>query len=238
MTSIGEERAGSTVAWEPSMSKTLHHGLLVLELLSENPKGLSTTEIAEGIGLHRTVAHRLVRTLEAHHLCRRDEFKRILPATGLVSLAEPVERDLRALARPVLEHLADATRATTHLVVREDESEVRALLVVEPREAKVHVSFRPGQTHPVDAGSAGLALLASAPPLDGERPEVAEARRQGYAVTHGEVIPAVIGVSAAVPSRRGRSTTSVGVSVFELPDAAHLGRTVTEAAAELADRLR
>ena len=219
------------------MSKTLHHGLLVLELLAENPKGLSVTEIAEGVAVHRTVAHRLVRTLQAHHLCRRDEFKRVLPAAGLVSLAEPVEQDLRALARPVLERLAEATLATTHLVVREEEHLARALLVVEPREAKVHVSFRPGQTHAVDVGSAGLALLAAGPWQEGERPEVTEARRRGFAVTRGEVIPAVGGLSAAVHTRRGGPTMSIGVSFFERDDVQELGQTVRTYAEELAKQL-
>ncbi|WP_262401912.1 helix-turn-helix domain-containing protein [Actinomadura sp. CNU-125] len=102
------------------MSKTLHNGLQILELLVGHPQGLTLTEIAESVGVHRTVAHRLVRTLEAHRLCRRDRFKRISLGAGLVELAEPVEQDLRTLARPVLEELTDAAQATAHLVVRED----------------------------------------------------------------------------------------------------------------------
>lgn len=51
--------------------------------------------------MHRTVAHRLVRTLEAHRLCRRDDNERVMLGTGLVTLAEPVEHDLRTVARPL-----------------------------------------------------------------------------------------------------------------------------------------
>lgn len=234
MDSASPSRTDLAVALDSGMSKTLHHGVMVLKLLAENPRGLSMTGIADGVGVHRTVAHRLVRTLEAHQLCRRDQHKRILLGTGLVSLAEPVEQDLRTLARPLLEDLADRTKATTHLMVREGESEVRALLVVEPREAKAHVSFRPGQTHPIDSGSGGLALLAFGPAEDRERSEVTEARERGYAVTYGEIIPAVIGVSAAVPNRHGTlATTSIGVSVFEPEDLEGLGRTVAKKAAEL-----
>ncbi len=123
------------------MSKTLHHGLEILELLTSYPHGLSVTDIADGVGVHRTVAHRLIRTLEAHHLCRKDSFKRVTLGAGLVTLAEPVEQDLRTLARPILQELAEATEATAHLVVRESDTEVRALMVVEPRSAKVHVAF-------------------------------------------------------------------------------------------------
>lgn len=226
------------VQLDSGMSKTLHHGLVVLELLADHPNGLSITEIAEGIGVHRTVAHRLVRTLEAHHLCRRDEFKRIALGAGLVALAEPVEQDLRTVARPVLEELADQLGATVHLVVRENATEVRALMVVEPRGAKVHVAFRGGQVDPIDRGSAGLAMLASLPPLEGERDEVARARAVGYAVTQGEVIPSVGGVSAVVPGRRGDALASLGASVFEIDDEKRLGAAVVAAATRLGRLLR
>ena len=227
----------SAVQLDAGMSKTLHHGLEILELLTDHPHGLSVTEVADGVGVHRTVAHRLIRTLEAHRLCRKDGFKRVTLGAGLVTLAEPVEQDLRTLARPVLEELADAVQATVHLVVRENTAEVRALMVVEPRSAKVHVAFRPGQVDPIDRGSAGLAILASLPAVEGERGEVTVARDRGYAVTEGEVIPSVLGVSAAVPGRRGDALASVGVSVFEIPDEAALGSAVVDAARRLGSLL-
>ncbi|MFI0352997.1 IclR family transcriptional regulator [Actinomadura sp. 9N407] len=221
---------------DSGMSKTLHNGLQILELLVRHPNGLSLTEIAEAVGVHRTVAHRLVRTLEAHHLCRRDRFKRISLGTGLVRLAEPVEQDLRTLARPVLEELTDRTQATAHLVVREDAETVRMLMIVEPRRARMHVAFRPGQVDPIDRGSAGLALLAALPPVPGEREEVALARSRGFAVSYGEIASSVIGVSAVVPG--ARTQTSIGLSLFEAPDVDELGRTVLEAADRLATHLR
>ncbi|MFB4318240.1 IclR family transcriptional regulator [Actinomadura sp. 21ATH] len=174
----------------------------------------------------------VVRTLEAHELCRRDRFKRISLGAGLVRLAEPVEQDLRTLARPVLEELADQRQATAHLVVREDEDRARMLMVVEPRRARMHVAFRPGQIDPIGRGSAGLAMLAAAPPVPGEREEIAAARRRGYAVSHGEIAAAVTGVSAVVPG--ARTQTVIGLSLFEAPDVEELGALVVEAAHRLA----
>ncbi|KJF24013.1 IclR family transcriptional regulator [Rhodococcus sp. ACPA4] len=228
----------SPVQVDSGMSKTLHHGLEILELLTSYPHGLSVTDIADGIGVHRTVAHRLIRTLEAHHLCRKDTFKRVTLGAGLVTLAEPVEQDLRTLARPILEELADATEATAHLVVRESETEVRALMVVEPRSARMHVAFRPGQVDPIDRGSAGLSMLASLPPVDGERDEVRIARARGYASTIGEITPSVHGISAAVPGRRGDAITSIGISAFHADDQDALGAEVIAAAQKLGSLLR
>jgi DNA-binding IclR family transcriptional regulator len=220
------------------MSKTLHLGLRALELLATRPDGLSVTEVADGIGVHRTVAHRLLRTLEAHHLCRRDKFKRFVPGAGLVSLAAPGQRDLRAHAAPVLEDLADAVGATTHLVVQETDTHVRSLLVVQPQNAAVHVTFRTGQLDSIDRGSAGLAMLAALPPRPGERPEVAQARERGFAHSFGEVIPGVHGISAVVPGRRPGALASIGVSVFELADELELGDVVRRAAGRLGALLR
>lgn len=225
------------VELDAGMSKTLHSGLRVLELLSSHPDGLSVTEIAEGIGVHRTVAHRFVRTLEAHRLVRRDRAKRVRPGAGLVPLAEPVERDLRALAQPLLEELADECGATAHLVAQEDPDHVRALLVVEPRRASVHIAFRPGQLDAIDRGSAGLAILASRSPRPEERPEVADARERGYAVSFSEVIPSIYGISAVVPATRDGAALSVGVSLFDLADEARLAPLVTDCAERVARAL-
>ncbi|MFJ7213159.1 IclR family transcriptional regulator [Amycolatopsis sp. NPDC098790] len=218
-------------------SKTLHHGLQVLELLVQHPGGLTLTEIADGIGVHRTVAHRLVRTLEAHYLCRRDRFKRISLGTGLVRLAEPVEQDLRTLARPVLEELTDSAQASAHLVVRENAEQVRMLMIVEPRRAAMHVAFRSGQLDPIGRGSAGLALLAAGPEVEGERAEVTLARERGYAVSKGEIAPGITGISAVVHTGRDQPETSIGLSLFEAPDPDELGRMVVAAAQRLSSLL-
>lgn len=218
---------------DSAMSKTLHNGVVILELLVAQPRGMTLTEIADALGVHRTVAHRLVRTLEAHRLCKRDRDKRITLAAGLVRLAEPVEQDLRTLALPVLEDLAEQTQASAHLVVRDSEDEARMLMIVEPRRARMHVSFRAGQVDPVDRGSAGLALLSEQPPAAGERDEVTTARRRGFAVSYGEVVPSVCGVSAPVPGRE----VSIGLTLFEIEDEDGLGRIVCEAAKRLGAQL-
>lgn len=233
-----EPAPGPDVVLDGGMSKTLHIGLRALELLAAHPHGLSVTEVADGIGVHRTVAHRLLRTLEAHHLCRRDKLKRFLPGAGLVTLAAPVERDLRTLAVPVLEDLANSVGATANLVVQETDTQVRSLLVVQPRNATMHVSFRTGQLDPIDRGCAGLAMLAALPPRAGEREEVRLARARGYAYSYGEVIPSVHGISAVVPGRREGSLASIGVSVFQIDDELALARALRDAAEQLGAMLR
>ncbi|MEK8174939.1 hypothetical protein NKH77_55390 [Streptomyces sp. M19] len=45
------------------------------------------------------------------------------------------------------------------------------------------------------------------------------------------------GVSAAVPTRRGEATTSIGISVFDTEHIEDLGRTVGQLAARLGELL-
>ncbi|GAA4670186.1 IclR family transcriptional regulator [Gordonia humi] len=244
MTSLGShgdldpiDAESPAVQLDSRMSKTLHNGLEILELLAAHKYGLTVTEIAEGVGVHRTVADRLVRTLEAHRMCRRAEGKRIVLGGALVSLAGAVEQDLRELVEPLLEELADATSATAHVAVREGENAVRALLVIEPRNARAHVGFHAGQVDPINKGSAGLAMLATMPPKDGEREEIALARARGYAVTSGEVTQSVTGISAAVMTRVS-GPVSIGVSVFDARHQDRLGDAVVAAAHRLGALLR
>lgn len=214
-------------------SKTLDNGLTVLETLADAPRGLTTTELAAQLALHRTVVDRLVRTLEHHGLCRRIQGKRIVLGNGLVALANHVEQDLRATARPILEDLAESMQATAHLTIQEGEDAVRALAVIPPRRSRIHVGFREGQMDPRDRGSAGLAISARLEPRPGERPEIEEVRERGYALTTGEITPSITGISAPVPHRSQPELLSVGISVFEVHDEQRLAEAVVDAAQAL-----
>jgi DNA-binding IclR family transcriptional regulator len=218
---------------EASLSKTLDRGLQTLEFIADNPSGVTLAGIARHLGVHRTIAHRLVGTLEHHDLVRRTPSKLIMPAVGLIRLAESVDQDLRAVARPLLQDLADKLSATAHLVVTTGAESVQALLVIEPAQADVHIAFRAGQVHPISRGSAGMAILAARSPQANERAEIAAARERGYAVSTAEVVPLGWGVSAAVPSAPGMPEMSIGVSLFDDSRVDEFGPLVVRQAQQL-----
>jgi DNA-binding IclR family transcriptional regulator len=218
-------------------SKTLDNGLQVLEVLAEEPRGLTATELAVRLGLHRTVIDRLVRTLEYRGLCRKVQGKRVVLGHGLVALANQVQRDLRSTARPILEGLAEDAQATAHLSIQEGDGAVRALIVVPPRRSRIHVGFREGQVDPLDRGSAGLAISSMLDPSEGERADVQVVRDRGYAMTTGEITPSITGLSAPVPFRTEPELLSVGVSVFQVEDEEALANLVVGAASALGHAL-
>lgn len=222
------------VVQESAISKTLDRGLVALEFISDNPTGVTLTEVAKHLDVHRTIAHRLIGTLERHNLVRRSDAKLISPAVGLIRLAESVDQDLRKVVRPVLQALADKLGATAHLIIATGPDQVQALVVVEPTNAAAHIAFRAGQIHPIHQGSGGLAILAAHPAMDGERPEVAEARARGYAVSRGEVIPSAWGLSAHVSAAPGMGDFSIGVTVFQSSLLDVFAPVVLQSAQELA----
>lgn len=218
-------------------SATLDKGLRCLEAIANSRRGLLIGEIAAEVGIHRTVAGRLLRTLEQHALIRRDEDKRFRCAGALVELAESVERDLREIVRPVLESLAEKLGATAYLIVAEGEGHVRALDVVEPRNSPMHVAFKAGQSHPITVGSGGVAILAGRLARPGEEDSVRKAREVGYAVSYAEVVPATTGVASPVLTTHDLCSMSVGVSLLGDDDVESVGASVAETAAELARTL-
>ncbi|WP_030558464.1 helix-turn-helix domain-containing protein, partial [Streptomyces exfoliatus] len=68
-------------------SQTLSRGIRVLEVLAAAQRPLSIDEIAGELGVHRSIAYRMLRTLESHRLISRQDGGRYAPGAGLVVLA-------------------------------------------------------------------------------------------------------------------------------------------------------
>lgn len=178
-------------------SLTLTRGLHVLRVLADEPDGLLVSQLAEALHTHRAGIYRLLGPLIDTRLVRRTAGGRHVLAGGLIELATRVQFPLLEVARPELQRLADGLAATTALTLREDDEAVVAL-VVEPRTATMHITYRSGLRHSVNIAAPGIALLAGNPPRPGERAEVVEAREKGYAWSRGELLPGATGVAAPI----------------------------------------
>jgi DNA-binding IclR family transcriptional regulator len=199
-----------------ALSQTLDRGLRVLEVLSAAPRPLSVVEIAAAIGLHRSVAYRLVRTLEQHRLVERDTAGGYAPGVGLAALARSVRRTLQAAALPELTALANALRMTAFVVVR-DGAEAVTIASVEPRAAAAHVAYQPGTRHAVDRGAPGLALLMPDAPAAGDRDALRRARERGWAQSDSEVIAGLRSVAVPVLGADARAAAALAVVFVEFP---------------------
>lgn len=174
-------------------SQTLARGLQALEMVATTPDGMTIQEVADALGVHRTIASRLLSTVADYRLIKRGADGKYRAAGGLAALARDLYAGLRDEATPLLRRLANSLGASVALFVAEG-SEAVAVAVVEPKNARYWVSFREGGRHPIDRGAAGYALLAGGPPVPGEPRRATEARRDGYVVSYGEVEPGYWGL--------------------------------------------
>ncbi len=214
--------------------QTLDRGLEALELLADEPDGLSVAELAERLGVDRAVVYRLTATLESRRLLLRDCEGRLHLGLGLVELARRVAPHLRAVALPELRRLAVEIGATTTLTVA-DGDEAVAIAVVEPPASDIHVAYRAGLRHPLVRGASGKAILAGRPYREDEPPEVTTARRRGYATSEGELERGAVGVAAPVEVK-GWADASIG-AIALAPFARDAGNAVAGAAARVAQTL-
>jgi DNA-binding IclR family transcriptional regulator len=218
-----------------STSQTLDRGLTALEFVAIASPPPTIEAIASELGVHRSIAYRIVRTLEEHHLVRRDEMGRCHAGARLAALARSVRTELQSAAVEELAATANDLGMTTFLVVR-DGDEAVTIESIEPSATQVHVTYKPGIRHRIDAGAPGVAILAAGPACDDERPEIDDARRRGWSFSDGEVVPGM--GSIAAPIKGTDASVAVIFLAAGVPDREAIARRVVAAATTITDRLR
>ncbi len=154
-------------------------------------------ELADRVGVHRTIAYRLLSTLIQFRLVTKGADGRYRPAAGLAVLGAAFDHNVRQLSLPTLRALADDLGTTVSLLIAEGDEQV-ALAVIVPTQVPYQLAFHEGSRYPLSRGAAGLALLASMPPRPGERDLVTQARERGWIMTCGEIEPNTYGLAVAV----------------------------------------
>jgi DNA-binding IclR family transcriptional regulator len=186
------------------------------------PAGQTAAELALACGINRATAWRLLATLEDQALVTRD------PATSRYQIGYTVARLAAAAgvdgvvrrAHHVLERVCAQTGEAAILALARRSELVYVDEVAPPSVLTVNWLARPVPLHATSTGKAWLAWLPEneargvlGPALEGFTDatvtdvgrlfdEFAQIRRQGYAVSAGELEPALFGVSAPVLARR------------------------------------
>lgn len=154
--------------------------LLVLERLAASSAGLGLTEIAEALGLPKSVAHRILALLvEAGYAKRSEESGRYLLTLKLtiLGLRHYVSLGLADLAQPFLDRLAEETGELARLALVEGE---RLVWVAKAQGARAGLRYEPGPDHDtghdvvLHATATGKAWLATLPEAEALRIVAAE----------------------------------------------------------------
>ncbi|WP_370328988.1 IclR family transcriptional regulator [Mycolicibacterium hippocampi] len=232
MTRPSVEPGSTAAAAGAPGSQTLARGLSALQLVASSPTGLTVTQVADDIGVHRTIAYRLLSTLAQFRFVAKGEDGRYRSAAALAVLGASFDNNVRQMCVPTLRGLADELGTTVSLLVAEGDQQV-AIAVIVPTNVFYQLSFHEGSRYPLERGAAGIALLASMPPRPGERDLVPLARQQGWVTTHGEIEPNTYGLAVPVRRRPPAPPTCINL-ISHREDVVVDGReTVIKAADEL-----
>ena len=237
--------------------QSIDRAVELLDAIAGSAEPETAPALADRCGLNRSTAWRILATLEHHGLVGRDpDGNRYGIGFAVLKLAAAAGHEpLVRLAHPLLRRLADATGETVNLAV------ARRLELVYADQVQARHVLAPnwlGHRVPLHATSTGKAFLAALPadeldallraPLErftdttitgrrALRTELEAVRERGYAISHGELEPALWGVSEVARDARLRPAAVVSVwgsdaRVRERID--ELGARVAAAARELA----
>ena len=215
------------------MDKTLLKGLAVLEHVASAPGPLKLSQVANDLGLMKSNAHRVLRTLEhAGYVSQNARTKEFSVSLKLWELgSQIVDRlDLRNCASVSLREMANKSGESVHLSIL-DESDVIYIDKIDSPQPVAAYSRIGGRApaYCVATGKAMLSELAEAelaPLLKNLKPhsintitsmpdllaDLALTRERGYSINKGEWRESVWGLASAIRDSRGRTIAAVGVS--------------------------
>jgi IclR family acetate operon transcriptional repressor len=242
----------------------LDKALDVLDAVGSAPAGLSQPELAARLGLPRTTLYRLLGTLVARGLLRRDAGRRVYAlgarcfeyARSAYSMP-----DLVAAANAELRALRDMTGETTYLATRDGHEVISLERCDGAHSQRSHTA--PGQRKPLHCTSQGKAILSALPAeqrdaivrelhltpvtprsIVDRRRLAAELRltaTRGWSIDDEEIVPGVRCCGAPIVDAEGevRGAISVAGPAFRLTmeRLALIGPEVAEAARRIGAQL-
>lgn len=219
--------------------QTLDRGLKALFLIGGAETGLSVADIAVSLKVDRAIAYRIVATLEENGLVVRKAGGKVFLGAAVLNLERQFIPQLRNLAKPHLDRLANATNATAFLCLAENDDCI-AICVAEPERPLFQVRYQVSSRHPLGRGAPGLAILASRPEQADDPAEVRQARAQGYAMTKGALQKGAVGVASPVCGALENTVleASVGVVALEDLDVDHAAKQVMQHAQKITELLK
>ncbi len=244
---------------------TVEAALEILDVLENAKEGLSLSEVACKLGMYKSRAHRLVRSLERKGFATRvGQNGKFFLGAKLIALGRAAHLQLNVLsyAQPVMERLAQETKATVVLRIL-DRDELLAICLVESPEV-LKVSYPVGSRSPFYYGACGKLLsaylsegqfedrlrrvrlrrIAPKTIIDPKefRRHLQLIRRRGYAFSDEEGISGVRAVAAPVIDPQGQTIAALGVGLpkHQLPlgDVTKLVKQTKKAAEKISSALR
>lgn len=215
--------------------QSIERAVSILDVIANNPEGISLVTLSSQLGLNNTTAFHLVKTLvQLGIVDQMPDTKQYRVGSRLFMLAAGAlnESTLLYLATPVLERLSRETGEAAHFAVRS-----RHEIIVIAKTAAVgmlQLSDRSGATRPAHATAIGKVLFSNVLPEDIEKllmllsfqrftpntitkqdsflKELEEVRQRGVAYDDCELDEDVKCVAMPVRDFSGRCVGAIGIS--------------------------
>lgn len=241
--------------------RSLDRAVAILVAFTGRRSALTLSDVAERVRLGTSTTHRLLRSLVAHGLLKRDEVGKTYslgPTVLRLAQAAAGAMDVRELARPVMVRLRDAAGETVGLHLLRDARHRVVVDQVESHQALRRTYTELGEPIPLHQGAPGKVLLAFRPTADQNallggsleaanaqtivdpevlRAELAEIRQHGYGFSHGERVSGIHTVAVPVFDHTGAAVASLSVTGpalrMPLERLSNLAPVAVTAAAEL-----
>ncbi|GAA4618069.1 IclR family transcriptional regulator domain-containing protein [Saccharopolyspora hordei] len=214
--------------------RSVERTLAVLRAFSPEQPEMTLTEVARASGLDRAGARRILHTLVHLGYVRHDDRRFALtPQVLEFGHAYLSSRSLPQIAEPHLRRLTKQLREMTALAVLDGDEICYVAQVPSPKLLSVAIPV--GTRFPAHATSMGKVLLAAMPPellearlrsaelkrftphtvttREGLLADLAEIRKQGFAISDNELEEGLRGVAAPVRDADGKVIAAVNVSL-------------------------
>lgn len=204
----------------------LERAARLLDRLGENQAELTVSELASDAGVPTSTAYRLLAELEQYGLVQRRPDATVVLGARMVALGRTAEEGLRERlvepARRPMSRLSEQVGETAILTVPCGLEGI-VLHAVETERHSVRLSYALYRRAPMHRGASGKILAAHLEPAEQGRlleavgspalvAELVEIRRQGFAVTFGELDPGAAAVAAPILNRRGQIAAGLSVA--------------------------
>ena len=213
----------------------LERGLEIMELLADNPKGLSIQEIKNRLSLSQTTVFRITQSLlQKGYLARDEESKYFQLTRKLLTIGFRAinEHDLLEIALPWMRKLRDEVKETVFLGILGDTEGVFIEQALGTYPFKFMLT--PGNCFPLHCSAPGKSMMAFLPEQDRAsllkkislksynentittkrkfQEELDQVKKLGYAIDREEQLKGVVCVGAPVFDYQGIPKTAIWIS--------------------------
>jgi IclR family pca regulon transcriptional regulator len=231
----GLARAMSSSQQKDTGSTSLLRALSILELIARKSGGFTNAEISRRLKIATSTTSYILSRLEREGYLRRDpEHGRYEIGLKVVALAHGALREmgLRRVAEPILHRIAAETRHSGLIGVLERGLVMIVDKVEQPDLAKIDMDI--GVRYPAHTTALGKVLLAHLPVEEVEAlfdgftaladpkksavsrasrmQELATVKKQGFAISDGELFPGIWAVAAPIYDSAGRVRAAVSAT--------------------------